>query len=32
VTVFGRLVQNGQQTIVEAHWLAVSFGTHLGPL
>ena len=29
MTVFGRLVEYGQQTIVEAHWLEVSFGTHL---
>ena len=26
VTVFGRLVENGQQTIVKAHWLVVSLG------
>jgi hypothetical protein len=29
VTVFGRLVQNGQQTIVEAHLPVVSFGRTL---
>ena len=26
VTVFGRLVEYGQQTIVKAHWLVVSLG------
>ena len=26
MTVFGRLVQDGQQTIVKAHWLVVSLG------
>ena len=29
VTVFGRLVEDGQQTIVKAHLLAVSFGRTL---
>jgi hypothetical protein len=29
VAVFGRLVQDGQQTIVETHWLLVSFGRTL---
>ena len=26
MTVFGRLVEDGQQTIVEAHWLVFSLG------
>ena len=32
VAVFGRLVEDGQQTIVETHWLFVSFGRTLLPL
>jgi hypothetical protein len=29
MTVLGRLVQDGQQTIVKAHWLFGSFGRTL---
>jgi hypothetical protein len=29
VAVFGRLVEDGHQSIVEAHWLLVSFGRTL---
>jgi hypothetical protein len=29
MTIFGRLVQDGQQSIVKAHWLYVSFGRTL---
>jgi hypothetical protein len=29
VAVFSRLVEDGQQTIVEAHWRLVSFGRTL---
>jgi len=32
VTVFGRQIEDSQQTIVEAHWILVSFRRTLLPL